>query len=176
MYGLLEPTESEKDAEKNGDDAKNKGPERRDSTTSSVNTQYIDEQIRRYENSQEMQQWKGAFEKTMARRFPGMTSRREDGGNSTVRAYDIFKGRHGILKENDKKPVLTFIQQIPFVPPPPPPPAQIELETKEDDSGIDVYYEADNVSRGDTNSQNNRSIVPNYMIDNALEINISTAM
>jgi hypothetical protein len=63
------------------------------------------------------------------------------------------------------------------VPPPPPPPAQIELETKEDDSGIDVFYEADTVSRGDTtNSQNNRSIVPTYVIDNALEVNVSTAM
>jgi len=39
-----------------------------------------------------------------------------------------------------------------------------------------VYYEADNVSRGDKNSENNRSLVPAYVIDNALEINISTAM
>ncbi len=149
---------------------------RRDSTTSSVNTQYIDEQIRRYENSDEMQRWKGAFDRTMARKFPHMASRREDGGASTVRAYDIFKARHGILKERDNKPVLTFIQQIPFVPPPPPPPAQIEVETKEDDSGIDVFYEADTVSRGDTNSNLNRSLVPAYVIDNALEVNVSTAM
>lgn len=39
-----------------------------------------------------------------------------------------------------------------------------------------MYYEADNVSRGDKNSENNRSLVPAYVIDNALEINISTAM
>ena len=39
----------------------------------------------------------------MGKRFPGMTSRREDGGASTVRAYDIFKrGRKGILMEQDK--------------------------------------------------------------------------
>ena len=57
-----------------------------------------------------MQQWKGALEKTMGKRFPGMASRREDGGASTVRAYDIFKrGRKGILIEQDKQPVLTFI-------------------------------------------------------------------
>jgi hypothetical protein len=72
-----------------------------------------------------MQQWKGALEKTMNRRFPGMKSRRDEGGNSTVRGFEIFKGkvRHGIRIEQDQKPVLTFIQQIPFVPPPPPPPA-----------------------------------------------------
>jgi hypothetical protein len=50
------------------------------------------------------------------------------------------------------------------------------MDGKEDDSGIDVYYEADNVSRGEKNSENNRSLVPAYVIDNALEIKISTAM
>ena len=103
MYGLLEKVESEKPEEPK------KFLERKNSTTSSVNTQYIDEQIRRYENSQEMQKWKGAFDRTMAKKFPGMASRREDREASTMRAYDIFKARHGILREQDNKPVLTFI-------------------------------------------------------------------
>ncbi len=50
MYGLLEKTESEKLAEEEGQKRANY-LQRRDSTTSSVNTQYIDEQIRKYEKS-----------------------------------------------------------------------------------------------------------------------------
>ena len=108
MYGLLEPTESEMADQE--EKANAKGGERRNSTASSVNTQYIDEQIRKYEKSAEMQNWKGAFDKTVARRFPQLNSRRDDGGASTVRAYEIFKGRKGIRMEQDQKPVLTFIQ------------------------------------------------------------------
>lgn len=74
MYGLLENTDKKEEEQKNATNNM-----RRDSTTSSVNTQYIDEQIRKYENSDEMQRWKGAFDRTMARKFPQMASRREDG-------------------------------------------------------------------------------------------------
>jgi hypothetical protein len=106
MYGLLEKVDSDKPEK---EEAKKALPERKNSNASSVNTQYIDEQIRRYEDSQEMQKWKGAFDRTMAKKFPGMASRREDREASSMRAYDIFKARHGILREQDNKPVLTFI-------------------------------------------------------------------
>jgi hypothetical protein len=99
MYGLLEPTQSEKDAQEK------KEVQRRASTTSSVNTQYIDEQIRRYENSQEMQQWKGALESTMNKKFPGLVTRHDGEGmhGSTKRAFDVFKTRQAIRMEQDNK-------------------------------------------------------------------------
>ena len=50
----------------------------------------------------------------------------------------------------DNKPVLHFIQQIPFVPPPPPPPAN-EDDLNDDDDGVDVYYEADTTKNSNKN-------------------------
>ena len=91
MYGLLKP---EDEIEPISKDSKNMV---RQSSSSSVNTQFIDDQIKKYENSQEMQQWKGALEKTFNRRFPGIIhkSSKDDGNNSSMRAYDVFKPRHG---------------------------------------------------------------------------------
>jgi peroxiredoxin family protein len=64
--------------------------------------------------------------------------------------------------------VLTFIQQIPFVPPPPPPPAQIDIEHNDDESGIDIGYEAEN-NMSQTGSQK--------VADTAYEqVNVSTNM
>lgn len=97
-----------------------------------------------------MMQWKGAFEETVKRRFGGFGTVKSSG--QLVVKVKKYKGRQPINIQSDGNTVLTFIQQIPFVPPPPPPPAQIETDVKDDESGIDVYYEAETRSM-DTQSQ-----------------------
>ena len=113
-----------------------------------------------------MQLWKASLSEAMQERFQGFQLTKE-----------FLKHEKEKIKrkqEQDKQPVLHFMQQIPFVPPPPPPPAQ-EENPKDEEEVVDIFYEADN-----TTPSKNKDVPQNNPIFDSLkaqlEVNASTAM